>query len=99
MTIEKIRDGAQLTIVLEGRLDAVTATELDAALKQSISGIEKLVIDIERLDYLASAGLRVLTSAQRTMKKQGEMIIAKPNETVREIFEVTGLEDIFNIQG
>lgn len=98
MTIEKKLDGAELTLILDGRLDAMTARLLEAELKHSISAIEKLIIDMEKLDYLASAGIRVLTSAQRIMKKQGEMIILRPNEIIRDIFEVTGLEDIFNIQ-
>lgn len=99
MTIKKIQEGSQLTVILEGRLDAMTARQLEAELKYSLTDVTKLVINMEKLDYLASAGIRVLTAVHRIMKKQGEMILRNPNEVIREIFEVTGLEDIFHIEG
>lgn len=98
MTIEKNLNGTELTIGLVGRLDTTTAPQLEAELKQSISGVEKLVLDFVALEYLSSAGLRVLLAAQKVMNKQGEMIIRNVNETIAEIFEVTGFSDVLTIE-
>ena len=98
MTIEKTLNGTELTINLIGRLDTTTAPQLEAELKQNISGVEKLVLNFVALEYLSSAGLRVLLAAQKVMNKQGEMIIRNVNETIAEIFEVTGFSDILTIE-
>ena len=98
MTIEKNLSGTELTVTIVGRLDTVTAPQLEAEFKQSINGIEKLVLDFAALEYLSSAGLRVLLAAQKVMNKQGEMIIRNVNETINEIFEVTGFIDILTIE-
>ena len=98
MTIEKNIQGTELTVALTGRLDTTTAPELETALKESFEGITKLTLDFENLAYLSSAGLRVLLTAQKVMNKQGEMVIQKVNDTVLEIFEVTGFVDILNIE-
>lgn len=98
MTIEKITNGTELTIKLTGRLDTTTAPELEAALKESYAGVEKLVLDFEGLEYLSSAGLRVLLGAQKTMNKQGEMVVKNVNETIEEIFEITGFADVLTIE-
>ena len=98
MVINKNVEGKNMTIALDGRLDTTTAPQLEAELKDSIDGIEKLVFDFENLGHLSSAGLRVLLSAQKTMNKQGEMVITKVNETIMEIFEVTGFVDILTIE-
>ncbi len=98
MTIEKTQNGTELTINLTGRLDTTTAPQLEAELKQSISGVEKLVFDFAALEYLSSAGLRVLLAAQKVMNKQGEMSIRNVNETIAEIFEVTGFSDVLTIE-
>lgn len=98
MNINKTINGNELIIALEGRLDTVTAPELEAELNQSIGGVEKLVFDFASLDYLSSAGLRVLLSAQKIMNKQGEMIVKNVNETISEIFEVTGFCDVLTIE-
>ena len=98
MTIEKNQNGAELTVTIIGRLDTTTAPQLEAEFKQSITGIEKLVLDFASLEYLSSAGLRVLLAAQKVMNKQGEMIIKNVNETISEIFEVTGFIDILTIE-
>ena len=98
MTIEKNLNGTELTVTIVGRLDTTTAPELEASLKESFTGVEKLVLDFTELEYLSSAGLRVLLQAQKTMNKQGEMIIKNVNETVSEIFEVTGFADILTIE-
>ena len=73
MTIEKILDGKKMTLLLEGRLDTTTAPQLEADLKTDLNGVEELLMDFEKLEYLSSAGLRVLLSAQKTMNKQGKM--------------------------
>ena len=98
MTIEKKLNGTELTIAIAGRLDTTTAPELEAEFKQSSAGIEKLILDFTALEYLSSAGLRVLLAAQKVMNKQGEMIIRNVNDTINEIFEVTGFIDILTIE-
>jgi len=98
MTIEKIANGSKLTVVLTGRLDTTTAPKLEAELKQSVGGVEKLVLDFTALEYLSSAGLRVLLAAQKVMNRQGEMIVRNINETIAEIFEVTGFADVLTVE-
>jgi len=98
MTIEKTMTGSELVICLTGRLDTTTAPQLESEIKENISGIETLIFDFSALDYLSSAGLRVLLTAQKTMNKQGEMVVRNVNETIAEIFEVTGFCDILTIE-
>ena len=97
MTITKKQDGSSLALALAGRLDT-TAPQLEAELKQSVNGVTELALDFSELEYLSSAGLRVLLSAQKVMNKQGSMVIKNVNETIMEIFEVTGFVDILTIQ-
>ena len=98
MNINKTQDQNKLTIALEGRLDTLTAPELEACLNESLSGITELVLDFRGLEYISSAGLRVLLSAQKRMNVQGSMVVTGVNETVQEVFEVTGFSDILNIE-
>ena len=98
MTIEKNLNGTELTVTIAGRLDTTTAPQLEAEFKQNINGVEKLVLDFAALEYLSSAGLRVLLQAQKTMNKQGEMVVRNINETISEIFEVTGFSDVLTIE-
>ena len=98
MTINKKLNGSALCVALEGRLDTTTAPELESELKASLGGVNELVFDFEKLDYISSAGLRVLLSAQKTMTKQGEMKIIHVNEMIMEVFEVTGFSDILTIE-
>lgn len=98
LNIEKKTNGTELTIVLKGRLDTTTAPELEKELKASLDGMTALIIDMTALDYISSAGLRVLLSAQKTMNKQGEMKVVHVSETIMEIFEVTGFSDILTIE-
>ena len=98
MTINKSINGAELTVTLSGRLDTITAPQLEAELKQSLPGIEHLVLDFTDLAYLSSAGLRVLLGAQKQMNKQGDMVVRNVNETIAEIFDVTGFADILTIE-
>lgn len=98
MTIEKNTNGNELIVMVEGRLDTVTAPVLEKEIKDNISGVEKLVLDFASLDYISSAGLRVVLYAQKIMNKQGEMIVKNVNETVNEIFEITGFCDVLTIE-
>ena len=98
MKITKTQNGNSLYLALEGRLDTNTAPELEASIKGSIDGVEELTIDMESLDYLSSAGLRVLLGAQKIMNKQGSMRVTHVNDTIMEIFEVTGFADILTIE-
>ena len=98
MTIEKIADGKKLTFILSGRLDTTTASKLETELKQNISGVNELVLDFSGLEYLSSAGLRVLLSAQKVMNRQGHMVVRNANEIIMEIFEVTGFVDVLTIE-
>ena len=84
-------------IVLEGRLDTVSAPELEQVFKELLPGLTELTLDFEKLDYISSAGLRVLLSAQKVMNKQGSMTVTNFNETILEIFNVTGFSDILTI--
>ena len=98
MNIIKEIKNKTLNIVLEGRLDTTTAPQLEAELKQSISDNERLIFDFTKLEYLSSAGLRVLLAAQKMMDKQGEMVICNVNDVIAEVFEVTGFSDILTIE-
>ncbi|MBQ9872095.1 MAG: STAS domain-containing protein [Eubacterium sp.] len=98
MTISKNQDGNNLVIALEGRLDTTTSPDLEKELKESLDGIESLTFDLGALDYISSAGLRVLLSAQKTMNKQGDMVVKNVSEEIMEVFEVTGFSDILTIE-
>ena len=99
MKIEKIKNGAALTVKLEGKLDTVTAPELERALKEELPGCESLVFDFSALDYISSAGLRALLSAQKSVAVTGgTMKVTGVNELVNEVFEVTGFSEILTIE-
>ena len=98
MNIEPKKDGGKLEVKVSGRLDTTTAPELDEYLKQSLEGVDELIIDFSDLEYISSAGLRVLLSAQKTMNTQGSMTVKGVNDIVMEIFDVTGFTDILNIE-
>ena len=98
MTIEKKMNGTALEIALEGRLDTMTAPELEAELKQSMTGADSLTLDFSKLEYISSAGLRVLLSAHKAMNAKGGMKVTHVNEIVQEVFEVTGFADILTIE-
>lgn len=97
MTIQKKKEDTTLEISLEGRLDTVTAPALEAELRESAEGITELKIDLEKLEYISSAGLRVLLAAQKLMSRRGTMTVSHVNETVGEIFDITGFTDILHI--
>ena len=98
LNINKTVESGKAVVVLEGRLDTNTAPQLETELKETLEGVTELVMDFEKLEYISSAGLRVLLSAQKTMSKQGVMKITHVNDTIMEIFEVTGFIDILNIE-
>ena len=98
MTISKERNEGALSLALEGRLDTVTAPELEKELKGSLDGVSELTLDFSGLEYISSAGLRVLLAAQKIMDKQGKMKVTNVNETIAEIFEVTGFSDILTVE-
>ena len=98
MTLNKKQNGTALEIALEGRLDTVTAPELEAELKKSLDGVDSLTLDFTNLAYISSAGLRVLLSAHKQMSAKGGLTIKNVNEIVREVFDVTGFSDILTIE-
>ena len=98
MTIEQKKNGTTVELAVEGRLDTMTAPQMEATLKQVMDDAEEVLIRFDKLDYLSSAGLRVLLSAHKVMtKKGGKLTISGVNDTVKEVFDVTGFSDILNI--
>ncbi len=98
MTINKSSNAGKLIINLEGRLDTTTAPQLEAELKTSLNNMTVLEFDFSGLEYVSSAGLRVILAAQKVMNKQGQMIIKNVNDTIMEVFEITGFVDILSIE-
>ena len=98
MTITKELNGTELKIALEGRLDTMTAPELEAELNQNLENAESLILEFSKLEYISSAGLRVLLSAHKIMSSKGGMKVTHVNEIVSEVFEVTGFADILTIE-
>ncbi|MEG1427482.1 MAG: STAS domain-containing protein [Oscillospiraceae bacterium] len=97
MDIKKTKEGGTLTIALIGRLNTTTAPQLEVELQQSTDGVEELIFDFSQLEYISSAGLRLVMVADKVMQKQGRMKIIHPNEEILEVFEVTGLIDLLQI--
>ena len=98
MNIEKNQNGSELVVKVIGRVDTVTAPELESQVKELLEGITNLELNLEELEYISSAGLRVILSLQKIMSKQGRLIITNVNETVQDIFEVTGFSEILTIE-
>ena len=98
LNIEKKGENGKLCVALEGRLDTVTAPDLESELNAALAGVTELVLDCEKLEYISSAGLRVLLAAQKTMNRQGSMKVTHVNEVVAEVFEVTGFSEILTIE-
>ena len=98
MTIQKTVEGSAMTIALEGRLETTTAPALEEVVKTELDGITALTFDFSKLDYISSAGLRVILSAQKLMNKQGSMKVTGANDIVMEVFELTGFSDIITIE-
>ena len=97
MKITKKKNGTALEIALEGRLDTTTAPELEKEIKESLDGVTELTLDFGALEYISSAGLRVLLLAQRTLHGKGKVKVTHCNEIVKEVFEVTGFADVLTI--
>lgn len=98
MKIEKTQNEKNLVVALEGRLDTTTAPQLEEELKNSLAGVTDLIIDLSKLEYISSAGLRVLLSAFKIMRNKGKMKVTNANELVKEVFEVTGFSDFLPIK-
>jgi len=98
MTINKEAKGSKLTMAIEGRVDTTTAPELDNQLKDSIEGVTDLILDFTKVEYVSSAGLRVLLSAQKTMNKQGQMKLVGVSDDIKEIFDITGFSEILSFE-
>lgn len=98
MTINVNKDGENLTIIPEGRIDSVTAPEFAKSVDDNIAGVKNLVIDFEKLDYISSAGLRVLLSTQKTMSKAGSMKLVHVGEVIMDVLNITGFVDILTIE-
>lgn len=97
MTIHHTVNGSALTVSLEGRLDTITAPQLETFLKENLNGKTELSLDFAALDYISSAGLRVLLSTQKVMSRQGKMTVCNVNADIAEIFDITGFADILTI--
>lgn len=98
MNIKKTLDGTKLTAAISGRLDTSTTPEAEAVLKDGIGSVTELILDFKEVDYISSSGLRLLLSLQKQMNVQGSMKIRNINDTVAEIFEVTGFSDILTVE-
>ena len=98
MTINKDLNGKTLTLQIVGRLETSTAPELEETIDASLSGVEELIMDMGELEYVSSAGLRVIQKAQKAMNAQGSMKVIHVNETIMEVFDITGFVDILTIE-
>ena len=98
MNIIKNRDGDKLLVALEGKLDTASAPEFEAVVKNDLGGVTLLVLDLAKLKYTSSAGLRTIVLAQKTMNKQGQMVLRNVREDILEVFDMTGLTDLLTIE-
>ena len=98
MTIDRNVDGAKTQLKISGRLDTSTAPELESTIDACLSGVEELIIDFEGLEYVSSAGLRVILKTQKVMNRQGSMKIINVNDTIMEVFDITGFADVLTIE-
>ena len=98
LDIKKNQEGSKLEFVLDGRLDTITAPQLEEEIKASLDGITDLIFNFSGLTYVSSAGLRVLLSSQKTMNEKGRMVVKNVSEEIQEIFDVTGFSDILTIE-
>ena len=98
MTIDKKLENEVLTMKVMGRVDSSNSEQLETAVKESIGGIKEFIWDLEGLEFISSAGLRVIINAQKTMNSQGKMKFINVNRLIMEVFDITGLVDIFTIE-
>ncbi len=97
MNIDVNREGTELTLAIDGKMDTATSPQVDEAVRENSGGVTRLTFDLEKVPYLTSAGIRVLVSAQKTMDRQGEMVLLNVCEDVRDVLAMTGLLDIFTV--
>ena len=98
LNIVKSGESEKMVCALEGRLDTTTAPQLEAELKGALDDVKDLALDFEKLEYISSAGLRVLLATQKVMNQQGTMVLKNVSDVINEIFEVTGFTDILTIE-
>lgn len=98
MEVAARKDGTKLTVIVEGKLGTTTAPELENAIKDNINGVTELVFDFEKLEYMASAGLRILLSTAKVMQKQGSMRIINVAPAVMKVFTFSGMADLLDIE-
>lgn len=98
MTIEKTTENEKVTLTVSGRLDTTTAPELEAALDEVLENTKELIFNLENLEYISSAGLRVILKAQKAMNAQGSMKLIGVNDSIMEVFDITGFLDILTIE-
>ena len=98
LKVEKKLEDDKLYVAVEGRLDTITSPDLEKEINEAIEGVKELTIDFEKVEYISSSGLRVLLAEQKVMNKQGSMKLINVNDTIMEIFEVTGFTDILTIE-
>lgn len=98
LDIEVKKDGAQYTFLLDGRLDTITSPDLESKINEATPDADKLILDLANLEYISSAGLRVLLGAVQSMEGKGEMIVCNLSQSVKEVFELTGFSRLFNIE-
>ena len=98
LKIDVKKDGAEYTFLLEGRLDTITSPDLESKINEATPDAKKLILDLKNLDYISSAGLRVLLGAAQAMDGKGDMIVRNLNQSVREVFDLTGFSNLFHIE-
>ena len=98
LKIDVKKDGAEYTFLLEGRLDTITSPDLEGEINKATPDAKKLILDLKSLDYISSAGLRVLLGAAQAMDGKGDMVVRDLNQSVREVFDLTGFSNLFNIE-
>ena len=98
MTITRNKNASSLTLAVAGRLETLTAPELEKVVKEELTGVTELTFDLTELEYISSAGLRVLLAAQKIMNAQGSMKVTGANEIVQEVFDITGFSDLLTIE-
>ena len=98
MTIDKKKEGNRLVLTVSGRLDTMTAPELENVIKDNMDGVEELILDFKDLEYISSAGLRVVLGARKAMGNKGSFAVRNLCSDVREIFDITGFSDIITIE-
>ena len=98
LKITTYKDGAEYTFTLEGRLDTITAPDLEGKINEAVEDADKLILDLAKLEYISSAGLRVLLGAMQAMEGKGDMVVRNPTRSVREVFDLIGFSNLFHIE-